>query len=250
MKEDRVTPLTQRSRKNCQGFSLLEMMIAVALLALLMWVVLSQVSTAQERTRTEQVKVDIFQESREFADQLVRDLHQAGYPNIRMFQTSGWSPTLSSPSYNDSRLATGITKIAPGEVTFEGDVDGDGYVHVVDYVLRSTGNNCPCLERSDVLKSSGTTVLSNDVQNVENAGTAADPIFIAYTAAGTAVTSEDMTTSAGQNALATIKTVQFILKVKAAIEDPQTGQAPETTLSGQVAIRNCSLAAAGQTNSC
>jgi hypothetical protein len=225
-------------------------MVVVALMSLLMWAVLNQISLLQQRTRTEQVKVDIFQESREFADQLVRDLHQAGYPNIRMFQTSGWSPALSSPSYNDFRLATGIIKIAPSEVEFEGDVDGDGYVHVVDYVFGSSGNNCPCLRRSDVLKSSGTTVLSNDVQNVENAATSVDPIFIAYTASGTSVTSEDMTTSAGQTALATIKTVQFILKVKAAIKDPRTGQAPETTLSGQVTIKNCSLAATGQTNSC
>jgi hypothetical protein len=92
--------------------------------------------------------------------------------------------------------------------------------------------------------------LSNDVQNVENAGTSADPIFIAYTASGTAVTSADMTTGAGQISLATIKTVQFVLKVKAPIVDPRTGQAPETTLSGQITIRNCSLAASGQSNSC
>jgi hypothetical protein len=226
------------------------MMMVVALMSVLMWAVLNQISVAQQRTRTEQVKVDIFQESREFADQLVRDLHQAGYPSIRMFQTSGWSPALSSPSYSDSRVAAGIIKIAPGEVTFEGDVDGDGYVHVVDYVLESSGNNCPCLERSDVLKSSGATVLSNDVQNVENAGTSEDPIFIAYTASDFSVTSQDMTTTAGQDALATVKTVQFILKVKAATKDPRTGQAPETTLSGQVTIRNCSLAATGQSNSC
>jgi prepilin-type N-terminal cleavage/methylation domain-containing protein len=241
---------TLRSRFNCRGFSLLELMVVVALISLLMWAVLNQISVVQQRTRTEQVKVDIFQESREFSDQIVRDLHQAGYPSSRMFDTSGWSPAVSSPAYGDSRLSAGVIKIAPGEVEFEGDVDGDGYVHVVDYVLKSTGNNCPCLERSDVLKSSGTTVLSNDVQNVENAGTNADPIFIAYTASGTSVTSADLTTGTGQISLATIKTVQFVLKVKAPIVDPRTGQAPESTLSGQVSLGNCSMAAAGQTNSC
>jgi prepilin-type N-terminal cleavage/methylation domain-containing protein len=249
MKRTHVKRPAQQSTKNRQGFSLLELMVAVAILSLLMGYVLNQISLVQQRSRTEQVKVDIFQEAREFSDQIVRDLHQAGYPNIRMFDTSGWSPAVVSPSYNDSRLAAGITKIAPGEVKFEGDVDGDGNVHVVDYVLTSTGNNCPCLQRSDVLKS-GTAVLSNDVQNVENAGTSADPIFIAYTASGTSVTSADTTTGAGLISLATIKTVQFVLKVKAPIVDPRTGQAPETTLSGQVTIRNCSLAASGQSNSC
>jgi prepilin-type N-terminal cleavage/methylation domain-containing protein len=241
---------TRRSRFGCSGFSLIELMVVVALMSVLMWAVLSQISLVQQRTRTEQVKVDIFQESREFADQLVRDLHQAGYPGSRMFDTSGWSPAVSSPASSDSRLATGIIKIEPSELEFEGDVDGDGYVHVVDYVLQSTGNNCPCLQRSDVLKSSGTTVLSNDVQNVENAGTSADPIFLAYTAAGSSVTAADMTTGAGQISLATVKTVQFILKVKAPIVDSRTGQAPESTLSGQVTLGNCSMAATGQANSC
>jgi hypothetical protein len=162
-----------------------------------------------------------------------------------MFDTTGWTATQVS-----SRIATGIIKIAANEIQFEGDVDGDGNVHVVDYALQSTGNNCPCLQRSDILKSSGTTVFSNDVQNVQTAGTTADPLFIAYTSSGTTVTSADMTSSAGKNALATIKTVQFTLKVKAPILDTQTGLAPETTLGGQVTIGNCSLAATGQTNSC
>jgi len=64
------------------------------------------------------------------------------------------------------------------------------------------------------------------------------------------VISADMTTVAGRQALATIKTVQIRLKTKSAVVDPKTQLAPETTLSGQVTIVNCSLAATGQTNSC
>jgi prepilin-type N-terminal cleavage/methylation domain-containing protein len=228
-----------------RGFSLLEVMVVVILMTILIASVLSMITLTQQRARAEQVKVDTFQEAREFADQFVRDLHQAGYPSKRMFDTTGWTATQVS-----SRIATGVIKIAANEIQFEGDVDGDGNVHVVDYALQSTGNNCPCLQRSDILKSSGTTVFSNDVQNVQTAGTTADPLFIAYTSSGTTVTSADMTSSAGKNALATIKTVQFTLKVKAPILDTQTGLAPETTLGGQVTIGNCSLAATGQTNSC
>jgi hypothetical protein len=59
-----------------------------------------------------------------------------------------------------------------------------------------------------------------------------------------------LTTIAGRQALATIKTVLIRIKTKAGVADPQTGQAAETTLSGQVTIVNCSLTATGQTNSC
>jgi hypothetical protein len=157
---------------------------------------------------------------------------------------------VASPASGDSRIATGIIKVAANEIKFEGDVDGDGSVHTVDYQLTASGNNCPCLQRSDILKSSGTTVFSNDVQNVQTAGTTADPLFVGYTSSGTTVTSADMLSSAGQQALATIKTVKFTLKVQAPIIDTQTLVAPETTLGGQVTIGNCSLAATGQTNSC
>lgn len=241
---------TQAPQTFSRGFSLLELMFGVALMSIILGAVFSQISQVQQRSRTEQVKLDIFQESRDFADQLSRDLHQTGYPSIRMFDTSSWSTAVASPSSSDSRLSTGIILIGPAEIQFEGDVDGTGNVSVLDYKLAASGNNCPCLQRSQVLKSSGGTVFSNEVQNVQSGGTSADPIFTAYTSSGTAVTAADMTTTARQQALATIKTVQFRIKVKATIVDPQTGLAPETTLTSQTTIGNCSLATTGQANSC
>ena len=159
--------------------------------------------------------------------------------DIRMFDTSGWSPALSSPSTGDSRLATGVILISASEVQFEGDVDGDGNVDVLDYKLVTTGNNCPCVQRSQVMKSTGGTTFSNELQNVQSAGTAADPIFLGYTATGASITSADMTTSASKNSLASVKTIQWQIKIKAAIVDPQTGLAPETTLHGQALIGKC-----------
>jgi prepilin-type N-terminal cleavage/methylation domain-containing protein len=232
------------------GFSLLELMVVVALVSIVFGAVVTQLSLVQQRTRTEDVKLDIFQEAREFGDQIMRDLHQAGYPSVRMFDTSSWSVAPASPESSDSRLATGIIKISPSEIEFEGDVDGTGVVSVLDYDLVATGNNCPCLQRSQVLKSTGGTSFSNELQNVESAGTTADPIFIAYDSNGNSISSADMTTGAGQNSLASIHTVQWQIKIKAAIADSRTGQAPETTLHGQALIKNCSLAATGQSNSC
>src|SRR5262249_154544 len=147
-------------------------------------------------------------------------------------------------------LATGVILISPSEIKIEGDIDGSGQVSVLDYNLATTGNNCPCLQRSQVLKSTGGSSFSNELQNVQSAGTTADPIFLAYDSGGTSISSADMTTSAGKTSLAKIKTIQWQIKIKAAVADPRTGLAPETTLHGQAVISNCSLATTGQTNSC
>jgi len=233
-----------------QGFSLLELLVVTLLMSILLGAVLSEIAVMQQRSRAEQTKVDIFQESRDFVDQFVRDAHETGYPSLRMFDTASWPTAPLSPIYTEPKLAAGITFIGPSEIKFEGDVEGDGKVDLVDYNLLATGNNCPCLQRGAVDKASGSAVFSNEVQNVQSAGTTADPIFIGYTATGTAVTSADTTTLTGRQALATIKTVLIRLKTKAGTVDPQTGQAAETTLSGQATIVNCSLAATGQANSC
>src|SRR6266853_3496133 len=209
---------TKNSNNGSHGFSLLEVIFVAGLLSVILGAVFSQIAQMQQRSRTEQAKVDIFQESRDFVDQFVRDVREAGYPSIRMFDPSSWTTALASPASNDSRLATGVVYIAPSEIKFEGDIEGDGEVDVVDYKLVATGNNCPCIQRGWVDKGTGTATLSNEVQNVQNAGTTSDPIFVAYTAPGTAVTSADLTTTSGKQALATIE--------------------------------NCSLATTGQSNSC
>jgi prepilin-type N-terminal cleavage/methylation domain-containing protein len=244
-----MTTIT-KARTGARGFSMLELLFVVALMTVVVAAVFTQIAQVQQRARTEQAKLDIFQQPRDFADQLSRDLHQAGYPSVRMFNTAAWSVALVSPPSSDSRLATGLILIGPGEIQFEGDVDGSGKVSVLDYKLASSGNNCPCLQRSQVLKSTGGTVFSNEVQNVQSVGTTADAIFAGYTATGTAVLTGDMTSTANKQALASIKTVRFQLKVKSAVVDPLTRLAPETTISSQTTIGNCSLATAGQANSC
>jgi prepilin-type N-terminal cleavage/methylation domain-containing protein len=241
---------TRKSKLSPKGFSLIELLIVMLLMTITVGAVVSQIAVISQRSRGEQLRTDIFQESRDFVDQFVRDMHEAGYPSTRMFDTGSWTTAAASPIYTDSRLAAGIVFIGPSEIKFEGDVEGDGKVDVVDYNLLATGNNCPCLRRGAIDKASGTAVFSNEVQNVQSAGTTADPIFVGYTATGTAVTSADLTTVAGRQALATVKTVLMRLKTKAGVVDPQTGQAVETTLSGQVTVVNCSLTANSQANSC
>ena len=231
------------------GFSLLEMMIVCLLLSIIMGAIFSQISQGQQYSTAEQVKMDLFQESREFIDQMSRDLRAAGYPNTRNFQSDPVSPAYDSPGE-----ALGLVKMDVGELWFESSIDGSGNVWVIIYQLVNTGPNCPCLVRSQMPKSNGdpltgqpTPVDQTEVQNVLN-GSTSDPIFTAYNISGTVVPlpidiSCDMTTTCtnGDN-LANVNTVQIRLKVQSPYLDPKTGQKPTMTLVSTVRLNNCSVA--------
>ena len=175
------------------GFSLIELLVVVAVLMIVMGVVMKQVELVQKRYSAEEQRLDISQESREFFDQLIRDLHQAGYPNSKMFATG----ELMSPPQNDRRNAVGLVKFAYDEVWFEGDVDGDGQVDVIDYKLLADANGqCPCrISRSVVSPKADATApmtqvntnWSTELQQVVNSGGAngGASLAAAYTIYGT-----------------------------------------------------------------
>jgi hypothetical protein len=62
---------------------------------------------------------------------------------------------LAATSENDPRNAVGLVKFAYDEIWFEGDVDGNGSVDVVNYKLQPDGTGaCPCwISRSQNNKS-------------------------------------------------------------------------------------------------
>src|SRR5882672_9139146 len=109
------------ARRLQHGFSLIEMMLVVAIMGVISAGILSQMNEAQQRGYSEQVKLDNFQEARDFVDQFFRDINQIGYPNSRMVDATQltWSPALAtqtsigtgytwaSPYVNDRRLAIG-----------------------------------------------------------------------------------------------------------------------------------------------
>src|SRR5437868_15219379 len=142
-------------RHNAQGATLVELMVALAVLGLVMAGVFGQLGAATQRLTAEQVKVDNFDEARDFVDQFFRDINQIGYPNGRMMSFLAMSPASAlTASQADSRVAVGLVKIENNAIWFEGDVNGSGVVQSVQYKVNGANLTvCSlCLQRSSVDK--------------------------------------------------------------------------------------------------
>jgi len=245
-----------RVRKRQNGFSLLEMMVVVVILGIVTAGLFAQIDSAQQRAFSEQIKLDNFQEARDFVDQFFRDVNQIGYPNSRIVDTTSasWSPALASPLINDNRLAIGLVKIDANEIRFEGDMNGDGVVQSVIYMINGSGTCALCLQRSQVDKISADP-LTGQTQNwgTEANDVISNPIFSYFQADGTQVTAlpVDISTAAGAQIIASIKTIQISLLIRNnTVLDPKSRQPIETTFQGEVSLNNCSMAANGAPMSC
>jgi len=234
-----------------RGFSLLELMIVIVLLLTMMATVFQLVNQSIARSGTEQSKLDMFQESREFMDQLSRDLHEAGYPTTQNLSSGVLT---ASPIVNDHQNAVGIVKIDTGDLWFEGNVDGTGVVYSVQYHLdTSTANGCPCLRRSQQLKIDGNPLTGQtpatyevEVQGVQNTN-----IFSAFLhgATGTPV-SLPVDFNTNPSTVANIDTIEAVLTIKSTHVDAQTLKNPTTSLISTIRLNNCSQADTGQDMSC
>jgi prepilin-type N-terminal cleavage/methylation domain-containing protein len=244
--------LMKRDKKKPRGFSLVEMLVVVVLLALIVGAIFTQMDTAQQRYSVEDKRLDLTQQEREFIDQFTRDLHQAGFPNVGMY---GQRLNLSS-----KYVSAGVWYISPTDVWMEGDLDDGERVLETRYHYddgstwpASAGPNpCPCIRRSSIPKVDGSypwsqpaPVYATEVQNLIQV--AGQPMFSAYYASGLPVTiptggvvlgSGTTIDQAAQNTLETIKAIRITLTTQSAIPDPNTHQPIQVTMTGTARLPN------------
>jgi prepilin-type N-terminal cleavage/methylation domain-containing protein len=256
------------NRSRQRGFSMMELMVVVAILTIVMGVVFTTVASVQKRSQTEAQKVDVTQNAREFIDQIERDLRNVGYPNIRMYGSASGLTTATT------KVAAGIVAASATDIWFEGDMEGSGVISSVRYQLvADASGNCPCtLQRSSVNKLGGawtsqSTSYSSEINNIVNsiggstpwtlAGTSpsgssndsiyatfkTSPIFEYYDKNNNLLTVPDalgdaISLSTAHTIASTVAYVVVTINVLAPFPDQQTGMRPAATMRTAVRISN------------
>lgn len=229
-----------------QGATLVELMVTLAVLGLVMAGVFGQLGAATQRLTAEQVKVDNFDEARDFVDQFFRDINQIGYPNGHIVTNLTAVPPMSDP-----RVAVGLVQIGPQSIWFEGDINGSGVVQEVQYQINGSGTCALCLQRSAVPKQAGDPLGANPAAGSDWGTEVNDlitpTIFTYFDASGAQLPVTGVNTI-GANAaiLAQVKTIHISLTIQNnKVMDPKTGQPIQTSFEGEVSLNNCSMAASG-----
>ena len=138
-------------QKMQSGFTMLELMIAVAIFMIICGAIFRLLGNSQKQFRTESQLLASFQEARLGLDQIVRDASSAGYPpqnhftvlpaaNLYAIGPLGWEPGYVAGLPCVIGTAGGGTCQTPSDwdVIFEGDVNDGNGVSWIRYQLQGT----------------------------------------------------------------------------------------------------------------
>jgi prepilin-type N-terminal cleavage/methylation domain-containing protein len=259
MNPSTMTGLPRRASQ--RGFSLMEMLIVVAVMMIVFAVVFKSADMFQQRGAAETEKVDSVQAARDFMDTVNRDIHDAGYPPLPVAANG------ATTCVGNVNLACGIIYYSPLKVQYEGDLDGTGTVYVVTLqVTPGPGGTCPCiLQRGVVTKAQFLANVQptyytevNGLLNSGNwAGAATYPIAMSgglgdYSAYGTAdvfdgyfddafqVTTPCTSPAACVNSLTPIRELQVTANVATNFSDSQTKVFPVFSITSKARLSNTS----------
>ena len=249
-----------------RGFSFLELVAATAIFMALAGIIFSVLVQGQQRYETESGVMDSFQQASIAVDQIVRDVHTAGYPPANAYTAAvaaanpnlialpfGWMPT-----YPVTPCTVGGTCVTPSafDLIVEGDI-GNG-VQWIRYKLNGTTLFRGVANKVGLDPAAATLPnLLPYVDNVMNNAPAAQmaqlqasypnlfpgnnpvPVFTYTCDAPSPGAPALCTTLAAPNNTATyIRAVNIVLIVESPTRDQKTGQFRAVTLTAQARRSN------------
>jgi prepilin-type N-terminal cleavage/methylation domain-containing protein len=238
-----------------RGFSLLEMMVALAILTAVIGIAVDGLTQMQRRDFAEHSKTDTVQEARDFTDQMVRDLHDVGYPPRVVFVGRPQCTGVSSQNISCSLMA-----FSPTQIQYEGDLDGTGIIYEVFMQLAvPASGKCPCvLQRGVVpkaawLASNSPPTYYTELNGVLNSGDGAGgttygvslPGSGSYSTYATApvfqawdINASPVGNCSTATACSSIDSIQITVNVAPHFEDPQTQTFPVYSITSKARVNN------------
>jgi prepilin-type N-terminal cleavage/methylation domain-containing protein len=179
--------MSNRRDARARGFSLIELMVTLAILMIVCGVAFEMLTLAMKRYQADSQLLNTFQEARFGLDQMVRDINDAGYPPRNEFESST-SPQPSKyavtpfawggNSYPLTPCSIGVTCSVPNgfDIIIETDIDpqNNNGVEWVRYKLigttlyRGVYSKSNIVQPDPVVLIDASTVMVPYVQNVMN----------------------------------------------------------------------------------
>jgi type II secretory pathway pseudopilin PulG len=224
----------KKQNHSAAGFSLVELLVGTVLFTIITGAVFSLLVSAQRRYRGESSVTEAFQQANVAIDQIVRDVHSAGYPPKNSFGAAVSKahpenyalPFAWSPNYPGTpcTLGTAGNCVVPGNNDLIVEADTGSGVQWIRYSLQNG-----TLMRGGALKVPGSDpVSSTDKSLVSYLENVINPTSVPVFSYGF-----DNTTPPPPSQPPYIREVDITLIVQSAERDPQTRQFRTITLTGQ-----------------
>ena len=197
------------------GFSLLELLIALAVFSFIVGGIFSNLTQSQTRYQFEQEVAEVQQTARNAADIMEREIKLAGFPIASYYDSA-----LNWTSANSERVAAGFITLGATNLVFEADLLEDGIVDRVEYRLNGT-----TLERSARDKTAGGGAPAAVYQTLATNVTALT--FSYLNSSGSATT-----------APADVRSVGILFNINTTSVDPQNRNRRTITVQTRAAVRN------------
>jgi type IV pilus assembly protein PilW len=198
----------------CRGFSLVELLVVLAVFTFIVGGLFTVLNKGQIRYAFEQDVTEAQQSARNAIDIMGREIRLAGFP-----KTSYYDGALGYNT-NSNTIAKGFTTSSATDMVFEGDINEDGIVEVVEYNL-----NGSILQRSAVPKPGGGVAATPSFKTL--AESVRSLSFTYYDAAGSPTVVP-----------ANVRRVQVNLNLSTRRVDPETRRLRTVSVSTMALARN------------